>query len=112
MFDYELSGKQVILLLDQEFEKSLALLGIEGSPLYGKVFKAEEKGLWLDHPKFGLCPLDKPHLYDPAGEIFCHAHIFVPAQSILSVVAFPETVKELEEMPSLSRIGFNPKPPL
>jgi hypothetical protein len=107
MYDYDLDGKQVILVLDPDVIDQLKHLGIPGSPVYGKVFKAVEAGLWMDNHYFPLCPIDQPKLVHPSGEAFCHAHIFIPAPAIISLAVFPNTIKEPDQA-GLNRIGFKP----
>lgn len=108
MFDYDLKGKQVILVLDEEVAQRLKPLGIRGSPLLGTVHSVESHGLWLDNPAFSVCPIGTPKLHDAAGETFCHAQIFIPAGGIVSAVAFPTGTKIVEEPPGLHKIGFAP----
>lgn len=108
MFDYALAGKQVILVLDEEIARKLRPIGVEGSPILGKVHSVESHGLWLDDPTFSVCPIDGPRLYDAKGESFCHAHIFIPADAIISAVAFPSGTVVPENQPGLHRIGFKP----
>lgn len=108
MFHYDLKDKQVILVLNDEIVKELQPLGVNGSPLVGKVHLVEDNGLWLDNPTFAACPIDTPKLFDPKGQSFCHAHVFIPANSIISLVAFPTPVKDLEDQPGLHKIGFQP----
>lgn len=103
MFSYDLSGKQALLVLTEAFVEQLKPIGVE-SPVVAKVHKVEDRGLWLDATRFPLCPIDAPRLYGPDGESFCHAHLFVPADAIVSVAAFPRDVPEL----SYSTIGFRP----
>ena len=52
MFDYDLLGKQVILILSDGLVERLRPLGVGGSPLLGTVHSAERGGLWLDAPAF------------------------------------------------------------
>lgn len=110
MLSYDLSGKQVILVLEKAFVDRLAPLGVGGSPLLGQVYSVEEEGLWLDATRFPLCPVGAPRLYDAKGVSFCHAHVFIPRQAVVSVVAFPQAVGELQESEDWHRIGFQPKP--
>lgn len=109
MFDYDLTGKQVILALDETFLPHCAALGVRGSPVTARVFKVEDSGLWLENPAFPLCPTGSKKLYDPSGEAMCLAHLFVPARAIVTVAAFPEDVRNLEDNPDLHRIGFRPE---
>jgi len=108
MFDYELKGKQVILVLADALVERLRPLGVGGSPLFGSVFSTERGGLWLDAPTFGVCPKDRPKVLDAQGQSVCHAHIFIPAEGIISAVAFPSGASAVAEDPSLHRIGFVP----
>jgi hypothetical protein len=66
----------------------------------------EEGGVWMENHAFPLCPLDQPHLYDPKGTAFCHAHVFIPERAIISMAVFPNKVAEPEEGQGVSRIGF------
>ena len=109
MFNYNLKGKQVILVLEPKLLEALEPLGITGSPIYAKVHSMEKDGLWLDNPSFPLCPVGQPKLYTARGEAFCHAHIFIPQGAILSVAAFPHKVPGLEKTPGLKKIGFQYK---
>jgi len=109
MFEYELAGKQVILILYPEILSCLDACGIFGSPLVARVNKMEEAGLWLENPSFRVCPAGSNHIYDAKGQAMCMAHVFVPAKAILSVVVFPSDVKDLEEDPNYHRIGFRPE---
>lgn len=108
MFNHDLKEKQVILVLTNEIVKELQPLGVNGSALVGKVHLVEDQGLWLDNPTFAACPINAPKLYDPKGQSFCHAHVFIPANSIISLVAFPSEVSHLEDQPGLHKIGFQP----
>ena len=110
MFDYNLKGKEVVISLDEEFLPYLKPYGIMGSPLYAKVFKMEEGGLWLETTSFSLCPRGVPKLYKPSGGQFCRAHIFVPSKAVVSVVTFPGKNNPLQADPNLKRIGFKPRP--
>ncbi|MFH2202806.1 MAG: hypothetical protein ABIJ96_06815 [Elusimicrobiota bacterium] len=112
MFDYKLKGKQVILQLDPEFLPHLKYCGIEGSPLFAKVYKMEQDGLWLETNSFRVCPTPIIKLSGPKGEQFCRAHIYIPRQAIISVVAFPAVTANLENDPKLHQIGFRPKSPI
>ena len=109
MFEYDLTGKEVILSLDPDFLPHLKFGGIAGTPLFALVHKMEESGLWLDAKRFPLCPVGIPKLYSATGDEFCHAHIFVPARAVISVVTFPAGVAGLAEDPNLNQIGFKPK---
>jgi len=109
MFEYNLKGKHVILSLDQDYIPYLESYGISGSPLFAKVHRMEESGLWLESDSFNLCPQGIPKLFKPTGEAFCRAHIFIPAKSVVSVVAFPGDASHLQKEPSLHQIGFRPK---
>ncbi len=109
MFEYKLKGKHVILQIDPEFLPHLAYAGIEGSPLFAKVFKMEEEGIWLETKEFNACPVPVIKLYGPKGRAFCRAHIYIPRQAILSIVAFPSNVPRLENDPKMYRIGFRSK---
>lgn len=106
MFNYDLKGKQVILVLTDGIVTALQPLGVNGSPLLGKVHLVEDHGLWLDSPTFAACPIDAPRRYDPNGQSFCHAHVFIPANAIISLVVFPSDVSHLEDQPGLYKIGF------
>lgn len=108
MFDYELKGKQVILILADEVLQRLRPLGVAGSPLLATVHKVESHGLWLDSPRFSVCPVGAGKLVDAKGEKFCHAHVFIPAGAIISAVAFPEGAEEIVAQPGLHGIGFAP----
>lgn len=111
MFDaYDLKGKHCILQLDPEFLPYLQFCGIDGSPLFAKVYDEEDDGLWLETASFHLCPTGVLKLYDATGEAQCRAHIFIPAKAILSVVAFPGDASALESDPALHHIGFRVKP--
>lgn len=107
MFDYDLTGKQVILVLSDEVVSRLRPLGINGSPLLATVHKVESHGLWLDSPRFSVCPAGTGKLLDAKGEDFCHAHVFIPAGVIISAVAFPMGTAELPAQEGLHRIGFS-----
>ena len=111
MFDYDLAGKQVILVLDHKMLKALEPLGIPGSPLYGQVHKVDDNGLWMENHSFPVCPIDQPRVVGPEGNALCHAHVFIPSSAIVSLAAFPNTVAELEDHPELHKIGFTPKQP-
>lgn len=108
MFDYDLKDKQVILVLADEVLARLRPLGIGGSPLLATVHKVEGHGLWLDSPRFSVCPAGSKKLLDAKGEDFCHAHVFIPAGAIVSAVAFPAGTADLGEKEGLHRIGFAP----
>lgn len=108
MFDYELAGKQVILVLGDALVERLRPLGVGGSPLLGSVHSVERSGLWLDAPAFGVCPANGPKVLDTKGRSVCHAHIFIPAEGIVSAVAFPNGADALAQDPALHRIGFAP----
>ncbi|MBI4375410.1 MAG: hypothetical protein HY549_03075 [Elusimicrobia bacterium] len=105
MFNYELKGKLVILVLAHDLVEKLAPLGIEGSPLLGRVHAMEDHGMWLDDPTFGVCPVGSRPLYGKDGEKFCHAHVFIPASGIISLVSFPNE-SEIPAQSGLYRIGF------
>lgn len=107
MFQYDLAGRQVVLVLDAEVLPALAPLGISASPTVATVHSMEPEGLWLENPRFGLCPPGMPRLHAPGQEEpFCHAHVFVPRSAIVSVAVFPGGPQDLEERPDLQRIGF------
>lgn len=106
MFDYDLLGKQVILILSDGLVERLRPLGVGGSPLLGTVHSAERGGLWLDAPAFGVCPTNGPKVLDAKGQTVCHAHIFIPAEGIVSAVAFPGGAAAVADDPALHRIGF------
>ena len=105
-FDYQLEGKQVVLVLDRVIAKSLRPLGVSGTPLYGKIYKVEEHGVWLDNPGFAVCPPTKI-VYPEDSANFCHAHVFIPADAIVALATFPGRVEELEDDPSFHKIGFD-----
>jgi hypothetical protein len=109
MFDYKLKGKHIIIQFDPQFLPHLKYAGIDGTPLYAKVFRQEESGLWLDTQSFPFCPRPsvKPRVVD--GEEFCHAHIFVPKEFVLSVVVFPSEMPKIERDPQVHTIGFKAK---
>jgi hypothetical protein len=109
MLDYKLKGKQVILQLDPDFLPHLSFAGIDGSPLFAKVHRQEEEGLWLETTSFKYCPTGVPRLFRPSGEAVCRAHIFIPFKAILSVVAFPAGSGRMEGVENLHQIGFRPK---
>jgi hypothetical protein len=109
MFEYDLTGKHVLLSLDEEFLPYVKLYGIEGSPLFALVHKMEPNGMWLETKSFKLCPRGIPQIYDAAGEPHCRAHIFIPQNAIISAVAFPMDVPEFREDPELYHIGFRPR---
>lgn len=108
-FEYQLEGKQVVLVLDRIIARALKPLGVSGTPLYGKVHKVEEHGVWLDNPGFAVCPPNKI-VYPEETANFCHAHVFIPADAILALATFPGAVAELEDDPSFHRIGFEIPP--
>jgi hypothetical protein len=103
MFSYNLTGKQVLIVLSDALLESLKPIGVS-SPLLARVFQMEERGIWLDAPRFPVCPIDGPHLYGPGGDAFCHAHVFIPSDGIVSVAVFPRDVAEL----GYGGIGFKP----
>ena len=107
MFEYDLTEKQVVLVLNQELLASLAVFGIHGSPLLARVHKMEESGLWLENPAFPVCAPGAKRIYGPEGEPHCTAYIFVPAQAIFSVAVFPAEVKDIENNPNFHKIGFS-----
>lgn len=109
MFDYDLTGKQVILALEEAFLPHLKALGVRGSPLVARVFKTEEGGVWLENPAFSVCPIGAKKIYNPAGDAMCMAHVFIPARAIVTVAAFPTDVENLGENPGLHKIGFQPE---
>ncbi|MBI5594671.1 MAG: hypothetical protein HY928_01130 [Elusimicrobia bacterium] len=109
MFDYELKGRQVILVLADALVERLRPLGVGGSPLLGAVHGVERSGLWLDAPAFGVCPADGPKVLDSRGQAVCHAHLFIPAEGIVSAVAFPDGSGPAPDDPNLHRIGSAPK---
>ena len=109
MYDYDLDGKQVILVIDKNTIEELKPLGIPGSPVYGRVFKAVDRGIWLENHAFPVCPVDQPKILKPNGEALCHAHVFIPADAIVSMAVFPSAVEELAEHPGLHHIGFQPE---
>ncbi|MDE2293648.1 MAG: hypothetical protein KGL53_16320 [Elusimicrobia bacterium] len=106
MFDYELKGKQVILLLADEVVTRLRPFGIDGSPLFGLVHSVERHGLWLDAPAFSVCPVDGKAPRPAAKGASCHAHVFIPGEAIVSAVAFPSGGEALADEGSLHHIGF------
>src|SRR3989338_2975552 len=106
MFEYDLKGKQVILVLDPELLPTLEACGIQGSPLAARVHTMEEAGLWLENPHFTVCPVGAKKIYGPGGETLCMVHVFIPARAIVSVVVFPSEVGDLEKDPSFHKIGF------
>lgn len=106
MFNYNLAGKQVILVLEEDFVEKMKFAGIEGSPVVARVHKMEDGGLWLKSETFPACPTGVPQLYKAAGEKWCRAHIFIPAGAIDSVVVFPAAVADIEKDPNLFSIGF------
>ena len=109
MFRYELKDKFVILAIAQDFLPNVKPFGIDGSPVFAKVFDQEEGGLWLETHSFTLCPLGVPKVYDASGTALCHAHIYIPDAAILSVVVFPGGPSaEVANDPSLNKIGFHP----
>ena len=109
MFAYNLKGKYIILVLAEEFLKIMKTVGLPGSPVYAKVHSLEERGFWLENTSFPLCPPAATKLFDAKGEEFCRAHIFIPAEAVVSVVAFPQKIGGLENTPDLYAIGFRPK---
>ena len=102
----KLKGKHVILSIDEDALPYLKPLGIEGSPVFAKVYKQEENGVWLETKRFKTCPPTIPKLYDATGDAFCRAHIFVPSKAIVAIVAFPGDASHLESDPNLHPIGF------
>ena len=105
MFDYDIAGKQVVLVLDETAANRLKTLGIEGTPLFGTVLRADRKGIWLDNPAFPLCPLDKPRAKRVKGDT-CRAHIFIPEDAVVSIAVFPKQVRT-PERPEIRTIGFH-----
>ncbi|MBI2070169.1 MAG: hypothetical protein HYT79_06160 [Elusimicrobia bacterium] len=106
MFEYDLADKQVLLVLNPELLEILKGVGITGSPLFGKVHKMEQNGLWLDSAQFPLCPINIKRIYDARGVVRCHAHVFIPAVAIVSVATFPDSPIEPPEDSGFSQIGF------
>lgn len=104
--DYPLEGRHALLVVDKDYLKLLAPMGITSSPVYAKVHKADDGGLWLEHPRFPLCPPDRPRLYTADGEAFCAAHVFVPYEGVVSVAVFQQHVPELADS---TQIGFRHK---
>ena len=109
MFEYDLTGKQVVLVLDEEVLPALKSLGVLGSPLLGRVHRMEESGIWLENPSFSICPVGTRKLYAPTGEAMCLAHVFIHSRSIVSMAVFPSEVEALEKDPNLHKIGFTPE---
>ena len=106
MFSYKLKGKHVILSLDPDFLPFLSYSGIEGSPLFAKIYDVEDEGLWLETDHFHLSPAGVPKLYNAKGKARCRAHIFVPQKAILSITTFPDAVPDLTHERRLHQIGF------
>jgi hypothetical protein len=109
MLDYDLTGKQVVLALEEEFLPHFKALGVRGSPLVARVLKAEESGLWLENPAFSVCPVGAKKIYDSQGEALCLAHVFIPARAVVTLAVFPHDVQNLEDNPELHQIGFKPE---
>lgn len=108
MFDYDLKGKHVVLVLDKEILPYLKHCGIHGSPLFAKVQSMDPNGLWLETDSFTLCPIKIPKKKDhSSGEYYCRAHVFIPAKGIVSCVAFPDDPSGMEiDESAYTRIGF------
>lgn len=105
-FEYDLTGKQVVIALEPEILSVLKDFGITGTPFVARVHKMDTGGLWVENPHFTICPIDKRKLYGARGETLCTAHVFIPARAIVSVATFPDEIKGLEDNTTFHKIGF------